>query len=195
MTDERPGGGDEGWVSRVRRFLRPVRHFPDRVLHPVRRRRALRSLETARTPYSVLFLCEGNICRSPYAAGAFARLLPEPLRQDIRILSAGFLAPGHAPPPEALTVAAARGVDLSKHRSSDRFEAADLVVVMDVKQRDAARSRLGARTPVLLLGDLDPVWGGTRHVLDPVFRPREYFEAVYERIDRCLEVLVEAISG
>src|ERR1051325_10232042 len=48
-------------------LLRRVRRTPERLLHPLRRRKALEALRARPRPQRVLVLCHGNICRSPVA--------------------------------------------------------------------------------------------------------------------------------
>ena len=75
----------------------------------------------------VLFVCMGNICRSPTAQGVFERLVEQTgLLQHIEIDSAGTHAYhiGHPPDPRAQAAAMRRGVDLSPQRAR-RVEAAD----------------------------------------------------------------------
>jgi protein-tyrosine-phosphatase/predicted ATP-grasp superfamily ATP-dependent carboligase len=69
----------------------------------------------------VLFVCKGNIGRSPFAAAIAERSL----RPDQRIVSAGFLEAGRRSPAEAVAAAREWQVDLTAHRS--RVVAADLV--------------------------------------------------------------------
>ncbi|MFW6193280.1 MAG: hypothetical protein ACOC83_07315, partial [Gemmatimonadota bacterium] len=104
-------------AERVRGGARWVRWLPDRVLHPLRRRRARREVRTSAFAGPVLFVCQGNICRSPYAAGAFLRALPDGWRTRVAVSSAGFVGPGRGSPTTALRVASRRGVDLTAHRS------------------------------------------------------------------------------
>src|SRR5881394_1021509 len=56
-------------------LLQRVRRTPERVLHPLRRRKALARLRARSRPKSVLVVCHGNICRSPFAAALLAREL------------------------------------------------------------------------------------------------------------------------
>jgi protein-tyrosine-phosphatase len=187
-------------LRKLRRLARSLRHAPERALHRVRRRAALRRLAAGGEPESVLFLCQGNICRSPYAAAAFARALPEAARARVRVTSAGFIGPDRPAPPEALSTAALRGLDLGPHRSSlvsrERVDAASLVVVMTPEQ---ARSvRRGFRRPaadVLVLGDLDPHPIETRAVHDPWGHPVDAYVRSYERIERCARILAKAVAG
>jgi protein-tyrosine phosphatase len=138
----------------------------------------------------VLFVCHGNICRSPYAAGVARRLLPA----TVAVESAGFIAPNRPSPPEAVAVAAERGIDLAPHRSqliaADHLRNSDVVVVMEEEQLRRLVSllrELAAR--VVLLGDLDPEPITQRTVLDPVEQPAEVFRSCYDRVDRCVGVL------
>ena len=149
-------------------------------------------------PRFLLFVCHGNICRSPYAAKALERLLGD--GSGVRVESAGFVGPGRSAPPEGVTVGAARGVDLSRHRAKllgpPDVLTADLVVVMDPWQRRAVSALYGRdERDIVVLGDLDPGPIETRAILDPVEQPASAFEASYERIDRCLKELVRATRG
>ena len=166
-----------------------------RLMHWWRRRRTLRRLARRAQPPSLLFLCHGNLCRSPFAAGAARRLLPD----WVDVASAGFLAPGRRAPPDAIAAAAELGVDLSAHRSSqltvDHFKNAELVVVMDRDQRRrVVTMRPALAGQVVLLGDLDPVPTTARDVPDPVNQPLDAFRSSYARIDRCVRELVAAWS-
>lgn len=183
----------------LRRFARALRHLPDRLLHPLRRRVALARLRR-HPPHAVLFMCHGNICRSPYAAAAFAAVLPSAWRGRIRVASAGFIGAGRPAPGEAIAVAARLGLDLRAHRSAvvtpAAVHAVQLVVVMDTDQAREIIQRFGRRPEeVLVLGDLDPAAIDTRTIRDPVEQPIHVFESTYARIDRCVSQLVKVIAG
>jgi protein-tyrosine phosphatase len=170
------------------------------VLHPVRRRRALARLAARPAPSTVVMVCHGNICRSPYAEVALRAALPEPFRERIRVVSAGFLTGERPAPAVAIEVAARRGRDLRAHRSrsldADLVRGADLVVVMEPLQARALQWFYGVDArAVLVLGDLDPSAAGGRTIRDPIFQPAEVFEECYARIDRCVQVLAEAITA
>lgn len=182
----------------ARALARAVRHAPERLAHPLRYRRALETLAQMRFPRDFLFVCHGNICRSPYAAAAFARALPDDVAAQVRIASAGFAGAERPAPLEALRAAARRGIDLSEHRSrllaSPETPRAGLVIVMNQLQRDAVCRLLGRHTEdVLVLGDLDPDRIDTREIRDPWGAAETVFDASYDRIDRCIAVLVRAL--
>ena len=85
---------------------------------------------------AILFVCMGNICRSPSAEGVFrAHAMAAGL--DLQIDSAGTHAYhiGEAPDPRSQQFAARRGIDLSQQRArklaADDFEKFDLLLAMD----------------------------------------------------------------
>lgn len=183
-----------------RRIARAVRWLPDRLLHPVRRRTAIARLRGRPNPAHVLYVCHGNICRSPYAAAAFIRALKPDLRSRTRVGSGGFIGPDRPPPAEAVRAAASRGLDLSAHRSrvitAEAVREAELVVVMDPRQRHAVHTLFGKPYQYLLiLGDLDPRPVDRRAIRDPFGQPEDIFQAVYDRIDRCIGALVARTHG
>ena len=171
------------------------RRAVDRALHAGRRRAARAALAARPRPGFVLFVCHGNLCRSPFAAAAFAG---RPEAAGIAVDSAGLLGNGRPAPAAAIAVAARRDVDLATHHSQlvrgDLLAAADLVVVMDGVQRSALVERLGCPGDrVVVLGDFDP-WPITdRAILDPITRPEPVFDAVYARIERCVAALAAAL--
>lgn len=146
----------------------------------------------------MLFVCFGNICRSPFAAASLQRQLTPALRQFIRVGSAGVYGIGRTPPPTAIEVAGAMGVDLTGHRSrlieTSLFRLFDLVFVMDPLQRRMMRPFVARTERVLVLGDLDPQPIETRLIHDPIGQDHEVFRAVYERIDRCVGQLARILN-
>lgn len=87
---------------------------------------------------NVLFVCMGNICRSPVAEGVFSKLVAEAgLSDSISVDSAGTGAwhLGHAPDSRAQTSAKRRGIDISRQRSRliepEDLSRFDYVLTMD----------------------------------------------------------------
>jgi protein-tyrosine phosphatase len=79
----------------------------------------------------ILLLCTANVCRSVMAQGMLsARLAGRGVAAPVA--SAGLLGSGWPPPPEVISVMAARGIDVTGHRSravtADDLAAADLII-------------------------------------------------------------------
>jgi protein-tyrosine-phosphatase/predicted ATP-grasp superfamily ATP-dependent carboligase len=123
--------------------LRPVyRKFKDRQIKGrlVRHHRnVLRRVKAAEGPAKILFLCYGNICRSPLAAA-----LAEKRLSGVTIDSAGFHEQtGRSCPQKILRIAESFRTDLSSHRSArvtrDGLANADLVIAMDLENLNCVR--------------------------------------------------------
>jgi len=179
----------------MRQGLRAGIHRVDRVLHPRRRRRALGTLQAVPPGGSVLFVCLGNICRSPYAEFRLRTLNPA---GDSRVSSAGFILPGRPSPENALAVSSARGLDMTDHRSRVisplMLGEFDLVLAMTAEQVRELRGDHGC-TRVVHLGDLDPGPIPMRDIPDPYGTGTARFDEVYERIDRAVEALHQVLAG
>src|SRR5690349_17636423 len=189
-----PRDDREGEGGHMAELLKRLRHVPDQLLHPSRRRAALAALAARGTPASVLVLCSGNLFRSPFAAALLRRELARRGLGAVHVESAGFTAVGRPSPPHAVAAAARRGIDLSGHRSrpviADVARAAELIVVMDAMQDRWIRERLGLTSwDVLLLGDVDPAPVMSRAIEDPVEQGPEVCDRAYARIERCVGVL------
>jgi protein-tyrosine phosphatase len=96
----------------------------------------------------VLFVCMGNICRSPTAEGVFRHLVAQRApRLDIEVDSAGTHDYHVGEPPDARAVAAAalRGIDLRAIRARQvqdaDFTRFDLIIAMDRLNREILRQR------------------------------------------------------
>jgi glycine hydroxymethyltransferase len=89
---------------------------------------------------TILFVCTGNVCRSPMAEGLFRHMVQK--RADIRVLSAGVNAyPGQPPSTHAVEALAELGIDISRQRSVPLTEKlvreADWIVAMTRSHLDS----------------------------------------------------------
>lgn len=117
----------------------------------------------------LLFVCLGNICRSP-TVEAVARTEFARAGLGIDVASAGTAGyhAGHGADPRSIRFAAAHGYDLSRHRARqlrrEDFAAFDHVLAMDrANLRDLRAIAPSGATPALFLGDAelpDPYYGG-----------------------------------
>ena len=172
-----------------------ARNLPDRMLHRRRYVDARRRVAQLIPIRSILVVCHGNVCRSPYLEAVLQRALPQ-----VRVTSAGLVGSGRAAPPESQTLAAKRGLDLSAFRSRPVARAnvsrSDLVIVMDADQ--ASHLSRVFRMPaarIIVAGDLDPLVSPTRAIRDPWGQPAEVFASSFDRLDRCAKTLVALIHG
>lgn len=152
----------------------------------------------------VLFVCLGNICRSPLAEGVFRELVrAEGLDARFDIDSAGTTAyhTGELPDARTVEVAARRGVQLvheARRISEQDFDRFDYIIVMDTSnltkvQRLAERARPDAE--VHLLRSFDPAAGRDLEVPDPYFGGPRGFEDVHDMIERACRGLLAHIRS
>lgn len=182
-------------------WLRParwIRRLPERLLHPRRRSKAVARLR-ALQPTSLLVICRGNICRSPFGE-RYLRGVLEESGDAFEVTSAGFMSAGHSAPPDAATAAAEHDVDLSDHRSklitAEAARAADMVLVMEPWHARTMRTSYGVSGGrIFLMGDFDPGAIERRVVQDPVCRGLGSFRACYRRMELCLRVLAHSLQG
>ncbi|NIP71660.1 MAG: low molecular weight phosphotyrosine protein phosphatase [Gammaproteobacteria bacterium] len=144
----------------------------------------------------VLFVCLGNICRSPTAQGVFMKLVEEQgLAHVVAADSAGTHAyhVGEPPDPRAQEAARKRGIDLSPQRARQvverDFETFDYLVAMDTENLAFLCSLCSPRQEgkVRLLMEFAP-GSGLRDVPDPYYGARNGFE-------RVLDLVEEAAGG
>jgi protein-tyrosine phosphatase len=149
---------------------------------------------------SVLFVCLGNICRSPLAEAAFRRE-SERLGLDLEIDSAGTgdWHIGYPPDPRAAAVAARNGVDISNLRArqvtSDDFRRFDHIVALDADNlRDLERLRpAGGKARLSLL--LDHVQGREgQAVADPYHGEDAAFDATWRHVTEGAAALARRLA-
>jgi protein-tyrosine phosphatase len=152
--------------------------------------------------YRVLFVCTGNICRSPTAEGIFRRLVREAgLEHVIQTDSAGTHGYHIDEPPDPRSQAAAgsRGYDLSALRGRQvtrkDFDAFDLLVAMD-RGHQAILTRLapgtGAHKVRLMMGYASG--SGYDEVPDPYYGGPDGFELVLDLLEDAARGLLADIA-
>ncbi len=148
-------------------------------------------------PRSVLFVCLGNICRSPLAEGVFRSLVEERGDGDLfTIDSAGTGAwhIGNPPDPRSIDVAAKYGIDLSAQRARqvvpEDFTRFDTIVAMDAANLAALGSGKNAGTARIRLLLDDP----PKDVPDPYFGGPDGFEHVCRLVRSGCERFLETFD-
>ncbi|MEJ2028687.1 MAG: low molecular weight phosphotyrosine protein phosphatase [Maritimibacter sp.] len=143
----------------------------------------------------ILFVCLGNICRSPAAEGAVRALAKG---KDVRLDSAGTSNWHQGEPPYGpmVSAAASRGYDLTMLRArqfrAPDFRSFDLIVAMDqgnLEEIEAQRPA-GSDTPVKLFTDYAPE-AGMDHVPDPYYT--RDFNGALDLIEQCAKGLIATL--
>ena len=149
----------------------------------------------------VLFVCMGNICRSPTAEGVFRHLVQSlGLEHAIEIDSAGTHAYHVGEPPDRRSQAAAarRGYDLSPLRArlvgAADCAAYDYILVMDHENLETVQLRCPAEHAhkVQLFGHYSKRFPGEA-VPDPYYGGGESFDDVLDRVEDAAEGLLDDI--
>ena len=145
-------------------------------------------------PWNLLFICTGNICRSPMAEG-LARHYGQRRGIPVEVSSGSTLGlvdrPAHK---HAIRVMSEIGMDISDHRSQpiteEMIEAADHVLVMEIQHAAKLRVRFPvADTKLMLLG----TFGGTVEIADPLGGWRRKFRKSRDEIRDCVETFIDRL--
>jgi len=150
-------------------------------------------------PHKILFVCLGNICRSPTAEGVFCGLA-ERAGVEVVVDSAGTSKwhDGDLPDARSMQEALRRGYDLSNQRSrhvvARDFDDFDLIIAMDNANLDDLQSMApkGSRADIRLLLDFAPDQP-LREVPDPYYE--DDFDGVFDLIEAASRGLLAELSG
>jgi RpiB/LacA/LacB family sugar-phosphate isomerase len=147
---------------------------------------------------TVLFVCTGNICRSPMAQGLFADLIRG--RRDIEVTSAGIGAVGGQPPsPHSVEVMAELGLDIRNIRSkplmAELVRRADFIFVMTYGHLDSMLLLFpSAAEKTFLIREFEtdlPVM--EREVSDPIGQSREVYRECRDQLRAALPRLLDLV--
>jgi protein-tyrosine-phosphatase len=148
--------------------------------------------ENPETIERILFVCTGNICRSPMAEGLMIERLRQEGKPSLFVLSAGIFAnPGNFPDPFAVQVAREAGIDISGHRArvvnNENLSWADIVLAMESGQQGFIAMEFPRHSAkVVLLGNFKRSQGG--EIADP-------YGASLEDYRTCFGEIREAVTG
>jgi protein arginine phosphatase len=145
----------------------------------------------------VLFVCTGNICRSPLAASLLERALQERGLEDVTVTSAGTGAWDGAPASEgAYLIGLERGLDLSGHRARlltrELVEEADLILTM-ARHHRARVDELGGEGRVFVLGEY--AGRGGDEVSDPFGGDLEVYRDTAQELDALTAAVAERLAA
>ncbi len=150
----------------------------------------------------VLFVCLGNICRSPTAEGVFRQYVEQAgLSDKITIDSAGTSDwhIGKTPDPRTQAAAAKRGYDLSKLRGrqaqAEDFAKFDLILAMDKSNLSNLQAIQPADGKVELALYLPRFGISPDEVPDPYYGGEDGFELVLDMLEQASQVMLDEIKA
>lgn len=146
----------------------------------------------------VLFVCLGNICRSPLGEAVFNYKVSA---LDMDADSAGTAAyhVGENPDHRSIEVARKHGVPIS-HKArkfvAEDFDRFDYVIAMDEQNYDDMKALANGSTEHLyLLREFDPDSNGDLNVPDPYYGGIDGFEKVFQMVSRSVDGLIDHIQS
>jgi predicted ATP-grasp superfamily ATP-dependent carboligase/protein-tyrosine-phosphatase len=151
-----------------------------------------------RTAHSILFVCHGNIIRSPMAKALLVQKLKQNGTKHVRIVSAGLHASScRKADPRAQTVAREFGICLDDHRSqrvtAKMIEEADVIFVMDfVNEAELVAEYPQAAKKTCLMGGLFE--GEEVELSDPYDRDTAKLRSCFSRLDKCTKNLASVVN-
>jgi protein-tyrosine-phosphatase/predicted ATP-grasp superfamily ATP-dependent carboligase len=168
-----------------------------RNVHPSKTRRKIRSEQFKHVishAKKILFVCRGNICRSPFAEKYSRTIFPE----NIHIFSCGYIQQdGRESPPEAISTAKKFGIDLSDHRAlhitEEMMQNSDLVIVFDESNLRMLLEKFPQnKSKIWFLSEICtdiPI-----DIEDPFRKDCEMYEKVYSEIACCIDKINQGLS-
>jgi protein-tyrosine phosphatase len=152
----------------------------------------------------ILFVCMGNICRSPTAEGVLRHLVRERgLEEEFEIESAGTGGWHVGDPPDSRSTAAARkrGIKVdgaARQVHAGDFEDFDLLLAMDRDNLAELRALMppGSEHKVRMLREFDPASAGSPDldVPDPYYGGPNGFEDVLDQVEAACRGLLDEIA-
>ncbi|MFH1352400.1 MAG: low molecular weight protein arginine phosphatase [bacterium] len=136
----------------------------------------------------ILFVCTGNTCRSVMAAGIFKKLA-----EDFTVTSAGIAAnPTYRIYGGLEEILKENGISYENHVSTpvsqDLMEEADVILVMEQRQRDYMTEKFSSFSDKVFL--LTEFAGEAGDIFDPIGRPKSVYEMTFEKIKKLVEKII-----
>jgi protein-tyrosine-phosphatase len=172
-------------------------YFKLRFLRGTKMASSLRPRPGAR---SFLFVCYGNIMRSPMCEALMNRALADSPHSGIFVRSAGLNAvPGRTAHPWALAAAKQFGIHLQEHRakmlSREMVDQAEVIFVMDYQNQVQLLTRHPhAASKVYLLSCFAGKGYGSAEIPDPYYLGEEATRQCYGTLNACISNLIESLA-
>jgi len=152
---------------------------------------------------SLLFVCLGNICRSPLAEGVFLHLVKEAGLESRYLADSagtGHWHVGHDPDPRSVEVAHRHGIQLvgkARQVREEDFERFDLILAMDrdnLRNLRRIKARSSGSSELILLREFDPEAVGDLDVPDPYYGDGDGFQTVFDMVRRSCRSLLDSFE-
>jgi protein-tyrosine phosphatase len=149
---------------------------------------------------NILFVCIGNICRSPFAQGLFTKTAADKGCNALTAESAGLLAlPGNPATTLAQRVAAEHGVDLSAHTAKPLSKTlvmwSHLILVMENAHKDTLVADFPEATDkTMLIRNFARFGSKTRGIADPYGLEYDAYRFCYLDIEDAISGLITYLS-
>lgn len=158
------------------------------------------AVATSNDLLSVVFVCSGNICRSPIAEKVFAAELERAgLADGVRVSSAGTGGWHVGSPADERAAAVLRAAGYPTAHRARQVDAeqldADLIVALDESHRRALRRRVPEPERVRLLRSFDPTAPPMAEVPDPYYRDDEGFTEVLDMVRAAMPGLLDWVRA
>jgi len=157
---------------------------------------------------TVVFVCTGNICRSPLAEAMATQLAAghqsatgQPLSAVVRFESAGTASwhVGDQMDPRAHAALLDAGYAAHDHRAQhvgdDLLQRTNLLVALDRKHRQILAGRSALEASIIMLRPFDAAAGGHVDVADPYYGTKEDFTACAKTIEQSVMGLLAALAA
>jgi len=144
---------------------------------------------------SILFVCKGNICRSPFAQYYAQKIFPE----SMTILSSGYYSEtGRRCPKKAIKAAKEYGIKLEKHRSilitKEMIKDAQIIYVFDEENKQTLDTLFpNAKNKIILLGTL--IENLPTIISDPYCKKYSDYKLTYNLISNFIAALFKKLNS
>lgn len=152
-------------------------------------------------PFSILFVCTGNICRSPTAEALFRHQIRQRGLEALYTHDSAGVAShhiGHPPDTRSQKATFTRGVDMSDLRARDvrpsDYDDFDLILAMDDSHLKALQAKAPADATAEIALYLPRSGHGDGDVPDPYYGEEKDFEGVYDLIDNATQALLKKLG-
>ena len=149
--------------------------------------------------HRILFVCLGNICRSPAAEGVLQHLAKE-LDFHVESCGLGDWHEGQLPDPRMRAAALERGIPLTSRAQAihpDHFDRFDLILAADhsvVHELQKHASKPEQKAKIHLMTKFSPIYKD-QEVPDPFYENQAAFELVMDMVQDCCEGLISELQN